>query len=91
MRLLFDHAAHVADAPGALGFAVGMAENIGRTRGALVDGGAHVALADAVAVTNVQEDASRRSWTTSFYRPANAVATHLQLLRRRVVKQAGAA
>ena len=54
-----DHLAHVADAAGALGLAAGVTENLGGARGALLDGRAHVAFPDPVAITDVQKRASQ--------------------------------
>ena len=52
-RLLPNHLAHIADAAGALGLGAASAENLGRALGPGFDGGADVALADPVAVTDV--------------------------------------
>ena len=51
--LLVDHLAHVADTLAALRRAAVTGEHLAGTAGALLDGGAHVALADPVAVADV--------------------------------------
>jgi hypothetical protein len=56
LTVFIDHLAHLAHALGALGLTALVAEDLGRTAGARVDGGAHFALADAVTVANVQGD-----------------------------------
>ena len=52
--LLADHLAHVADAARALSLRAACTEDFGRASGASVDGGADFALADAVAIADVQ-------------------------------------
>jgi hypothetical protein len=56
LTVFIDHLAHLAHALGALGLTALVTEDLGRTAGARVDGGAHFALADAVTVANVQGD-----------------------------------
>jgi hypothetical protein len=52
--IVLDHLAHLADALGALSLATVMTEDVGGALSASVDGGAHLALADAVTVADVQ-------------------------------------
>ena len=52
---IVDHLAHLADAAGALRTALVAVEHVLRTRGARLDGGGDVALAQTVAVADVHE------------------------------------
>ena len=88
---LGDHVAHVAHALGALGRGAAATEHLGRPRRALVDGGADFALTDAVAVADVQgtDPRWRNSPDDRDIADANAVATHLQDGRGRIVRLPG--
>lgn len=55
LPVLVDHLAHVADALGALGLALVVAEDLGRTARAGVDRRANLTLPDAIAVADVHE------------------------------------
>jgi hypothetical protein len=64
--LLVDDHPHVADALGAFGLASGVAEHMGRTRRALLDGLADIAFPYPVAIADIQSDLTPHSPTHPF-------------------------